>query len=133
MLTSAFSPVVAFGMPNASELMIIMVLVFVFFGAGRLPDVLKQFGKGVKEFKDASDGVERKGRRTSSDEESEDGDDDERAEFEEFRRQRRAARQIGKDTTRDVRPTKVPEPADGDADGEGDNDDAGYAPPSRKR
>lgn len=129
MSTLAFSPLVAFGMPNASELMIIMVLVFIFFGAGRLPDVLKQFGKGVKQFKDASDGVERTGAKRK-DEDEEEGDDDERAAFEEFKRQR-AAKQIGKDSTRDVLSTKVPETAD--ADGEGDNDDAGSTPASRKR
>ncbi len=128
---TSLTPVLAFGMPNASELMIIMVLVFIFFGAGRLPDVLKQFGKGVKEFKDASDGVERKATKRSRDEDEE-ADDDEQAAFEEFKRQR-AAKQIGKDTTRDVRPARPPEPAGDDADGDGDNDAYGSTPPARKK
>ena len=121
---TSLTPVLAFGMPNASELMIIMVLVFIFFGAGRLPDVLK-------EFKDASDGVERKATKRSRDEDEE-ADDDEQAAFEEFKRQR-AAKQIGKDTTRDVRPARPPEPAGDDADGDGDNDAYGSTPPARKK
>ena len=33
------------------ELVIILVVVLIFFGAGKLPQVLGQMGKGVKEFK----------------------------------------------------------------------------------
>ena len=33
------------------ELLIVLVLVAVFFGAGRLPRVMEQAGKGMKEFK----------------------------------------------------------------------------------
>jgi len=47
-----------FSMPAGSEWLIILVIVLIFFGAGKLPDVLKQMGKGVKEFKDASRGDE---------------------------------------------------------------------------
>ena len=35
------------------ELGIILVLVLILFGAGRLPEVFSQFGKAVKGFKDA--------------------------------------------------------------------------------
>ena len=35
------------------ELIIIMVIVFVVFGAGKLPEVFGAMGKGVKEFKKA--------------------------------------------------------------------------------
>ena len=34
------------------ELVIILVIVLLLFGAGKLPQVLGQMGKGVKEFKD---------------------------------------------------------------------------------
>ena len=47
-----------FSMPAGSEWLIILVIVLIFFGAGRLPDVLKQMGKGVRAFKDASSGEE---------------------------------------------------------------------------
>lgn len=41
-----------FGM-GTSELIIILVIVLVVFGAGKLPKVMKDLGKGVKSFKDA--------------------------------------------------------------------------------
>ena len=34
------------------ELAIILLIVLIFFGAGKLPQVLSQMGKGVKAFKD---------------------------------------------------------------------------------
>lgn len=49
-----------FGMPGIQEWIVILVIILIFFGAGRLPDVMKQLGKGVKEFKDASDGSQRR-------------------------------------------------------------------------
>ncbi|MBF0357610.1 MAG: twin-arginine translocase TatA/TatE family subunit [Magnetococcales bacterium] len=38
---------------GATELIIILVIVLVIFGAGKLPKVMKDMGKGVKSFKDA--------------------------------------------------------------------------------
>jgi sec-independent protein translocase protein TatA len=38
---------------GAPELMIILVLVLILFGAGRLPAVFEQFGKGIRAFRDA--------------------------------------------------------------------------------
>ena len=38
------------------ELIIILVLVLILFGVGKLPAVLKSMGQGVKEFRDAADG-----------------------------------------------------------------------------
>lgn len=35
------------------ELAIILVIVLILFGAGRLPEVFASFGKGVKAFRDA--------------------------------------------------------------------------------
>lgn len=51
---------IAFGMPGMTEWLVILVIVLIFFGAGRLPDVMKQLGKGVREFKDASDGAQKR-------------------------------------------------------------------------
>jgi sec-independent protein translocase protein TatA len=42
-----------FGMP---ELMIILVIVLVVFGAGRLPEIGSALGKSIKNFKRATDG-----------------------------------------------------------------------------
>ena len=48
-------PVVAFlgGMIGPWELGIILVIVLILFGAGRLPQVFESFGKGIKAFRDA--------------------------------------------------------------------------------
>ncbi len=47
------------GMP---ELMIILVIVVMIFGANRIPDIFKGVGKGIKEFKNASRDPEDKDR-----------------------------------------------------------------------
>ncbi len=44
------------GMPGMMEWIIILVIVLIFFGAGKLPDVMGQFGKGIKAFKDGANG-----------------------------------------------------------------------------
>lgn len=43
---------IAFGMPGPTEWIIILIIVVIFFGVGKLPTVLSQMGKGVKAFKD---------------------------------------------------------------------------------
>ncbi|MFK7930248.1 MAG: twin-arginine translocase TatA/TatE family subunit [Myxococcota bacterium] len=37
---------------------IVLVLVLIFFGAGKLPQVFKQFGKATKAFKDGQTGAD---------------------------------------------------------------------------
>ncbi len=44
--------IIAFGMPGPTEWIIILIIVVIFFGVGKLPAVLSQMGKGVKAFKD---------------------------------------------------------------------------------
>lgn len=47
-------PVLAFiGGLGPWELGIILLIVLIFFGAGKLPQVFESFGKGVKAFRDA--------------------------------------------------------------------------------
>ncbi len=41
-----------------TELVLILVLVLIVFGAGKLPQVFNSLGKGVKEFRDASEGAD---------------------------------------------------------------------------
>ena len=41
------------GMPGATEMIIILVIVLVIFGGGKLAGVGKSLGQGIKEFKDA--------------------------------------------------------------------------------
>ncbi len=43
------------GMP---ELIIILVIILIIFGAGKLPEIGAGIGKGIKSFKDATTGVD---------------------------------------------------------------------------
>lgn len=40
-------------MPSVSELMIILVIILVLFGAKKIPDLASGIGKGIKNFKNA--------------------------------------------------------------------------------
>lgn len=41
------------------EIMLIMLAVLLLFGGKKLPELARGLGKGIREFKDASDGVKR--------------------------------------------------------------------------
>ncbi len=43
---------------GGSEMIIILVIVLLLFGGKKIPELMKGLGKGVKEFKDASKGVD---------------------------------------------------------------------------
>ncbi len=53
MLPGVLMLVPAIGMPGIPELLIIAFIVLILFGAGRLPQVFKSLGDGVKTFRDA--------------------------------------------------------------------------------
>ena len=42
---------------GGSEIFLIIAVLLLFFGAKRIPELAKGLGKGIKEFKDASSGV----------------------------------------------------------------------------
>jgi len=42
---------------GGSELLVILLVVFIFFGPKKLPELGKNLGKGIKEFKDAMKGI----------------------------------------------------------------------------
>ncbi len=44
----------AFWSPGPTELIVILVIVLIIFGVGKLPEIGKGLGKGIKEFKNAS-------------------------------------------------------------------------------
>jgi sec-independent protein translocase protein TatA len=46
-------PMYAIGMPSGMEWVFILVLVLIVFGAGRLPQVFRSMGEGMKAFRDA--------------------------------------------------------------------------------
>jgi len=42
--------------PGPTELIVVLVIVLIIFGAGKLPGIGKALGKGIKEFKDGTTG-----------------------------------------------------------------------------
>lgn len=49
--------VLAIGMPGTWEWIIIILIVLIFFGAKRIPELARGLGKGIREFKDATKGI----------------------------------------------------------------------------
>lgn len=43
---------------GTGEVIVLLAVVLLFFGAKRIPDLARGLGKGIKEFKDAKNGVE---------------------------------------------------------------------------
>lgn len=56
MLSLMNNPSLLLSMPGGTELIIILVIVLLLFGAKKIPDLARGIGKGMKEFKDAKDG-----------------------------------------------------------------------------
>lgn len=46
----------AISMPGVGELVLIFLIVLVLFGASRIPEIARSFGKGITEFKKALGG-----------------------------------------------------------------------------
>jgi sec-independent protein translocase protein TatA len=44
---------------GVTEIVLILVIVLLFFGGKKIPELMKGLGRGVKEFKDASKGEEK--------------------------------------------------------------------------
>jgi sec-independent protein translocase protein TatA len=44
--------------PGAPEIIIILVIILLLFGGKKIPELMRGLGKGMKEFKDASKGVD---------------------------------------------------------------------------
>lgn len=49
---------VLLGMIGAPQIVLILVVVILLFGAKKIPELMKGVGKGIKEFKDATDNDE---------------------------------------------------------------------------
>jgi sec-independent protein translocase protein TatA len=47
------------GNVGGMELILVLSVILIFFGAKRIPELARGLGKGIREFKDASSGVRR--------------------------------------------------------------------------
>jgi sec-independent protein translocase protein TatA len=46
--------ILLFSLPSGGELILILLVVLLFFGAKRLPDLARGMGRAIREFKDAT-------------------------------------------------------------------------------
>ncbi len=49
-----------FGGLGGSEVILIVAIILLMFGGRKIPELMKGLGKGIREFKDASKGIEEK-------------------------------------------------------------------------
>jgi sec-independent protein translocase protein TatA len=47
----------AFMMPSTQELLIVAAVLILFFGAARIPQLMRGFGQGIREFRKGMDGA----------------------------------------------------------------------------
>ncbi len=57
MSISNLSPQLLFGMPNAGELVITLLIIVVLFGGKKIPELAKGLGQGIRQFNEAKDGI----------------------------------------------------------------------------
>ena len=62
-----------FGKLGLGELLIILLIVLIIFGAGKLPEIGRGLGKGIKNFRKASSGLEDEDSEESSKEKAIEG------------------------------------------------------------
>jgi sec-independent protein translocase protein TatA len=52
-----YKPILLLSMPGGSEWIMIVVLILLFFGGKKIPELMRGVGKGIKEFNNAKDKV----------------------------------------------------------------------------
>ncbi len=57
MTLTFLNPVLLLSMPGGSEWILILLVVLLFFGGKKIPDLMRGIGKGVREFNDAKEHV----------------------------------------------------------------------------
>lgn len=57
MLSIFLKPVLLLSMPGESEWLLILLVILLFFGGKKIPDLMRGIGKGVREFNDAKQHV----------------------------------------------------------------------------
>ena len=58
--------ILALGMPGGWEWIIIGLIVVIFFGANKIPEIFRGFGKGIRQFKEASKEIKKEIEKDSS-------------------------------------------------------------------
>ncbi len=53
MINIFLKPVFLFAMPGGTEWLLILLVIVLFFGGKKIPDLMRGIGKGVREFNDA--------------------------------------------------------------------------------
>jgi sec-independent protein translocase protein TatA len=59
------SPILAFGLPSGPDLVVLLVIVLILFGAKRLPELARGLGQSVNEFKKAKEEFDKEVSKTS--------------------------------------------------------------------
>lgn len=54
-----FKNIIIMGMPSGFEIVIIVLVILLFFGAKRIPELARGLGQGIKEFRKASDDIKK--------------------------------------------------------------------------
>lgn len=54
-----FIPHFLFAMPGGTEWILILLVVLLFFGGRKIPDLMRGIGKGVREFNDAKESMKK--------------------------------------------------------------------------
>lgn len=57
MLSIILKPILLLSMPGESEWLLILLVILLFFGGKKIPDLMRGIGKGVREFNDAKQHV----------------------------------------------------------------------------
>lgn len=57
MLSILLKPTLLLSMPGESEWLLILLVILLFFGGKKIPDLMRGIGKGVREFNDAKEHV----------------------------------------------------------------------------
>lgn len=59
MTCTAFNPVFLISMPGGSEWILIILVVLLFFGGKKIPELMRGVGRGIREFNDAKSNVKK--------------------------------------------------------------------------
>lgn len=62
-----FNPQFLFSMPGGPEMILIVLVIILLFGAKKIPELARGLGKGIREFKDASSDIKREIEKEAND------------------------------------------------------------------